>query len=158
MDVTTMASLSSLINQLKKDYPHLSFTSADEFRWSSLEQTVYIASHSLDSPAFCLHEVSHAILEHENYRHDIDLLKLERDAWIFATTTLAPKYNVTITDEVIQDNLDTYRDWLHARSTCPHCSATGIQQKTRQYRCIACGQIWNVNEARLCRLKRSQIK
>lgn len=153
-----MPSLSSLISRLKKDYPHLVFTPAEEFRWSPTEQTVYIASYSLDSPAFCLHEVSHALLGHEKYQHDIDLLKFERDAWAFASNTLGPRYGITITDEVIQDNLDTYRDWLHARSTCPHCSATGIQQKSQQYHCVACGQTWKVNEARLCRLRRSQIK
>lgn len=153
-----MASLASLIKKLKKDYPQLAFTFASDFRWSSSNQTVYIAAHAIDSAAFCLHEVSHAILNHENYRHDIDLLKFERDAWEYAKHELAPRYGITITEQTIQENLDTYRDWLHARSTCPACRATGIQSGAHQYRCIACGQVWKVNEARLCALKRYRVQ
>lgn len=157
MDVTTMPTLISLIENLRADYPDLKFTSADNFRWSPKQQTVFIDTSLPMAEDYCLHELSHAILGHQTYAHDIDLVKLERDAWEYARHKLAPKYQLIIDDDVIQDNLDTYRNWLHARSLCPRCNATGLQSGTREYHCVACGHHWRVNEARLCRLKRESL-
>ena len=154
MDVTFMPNLASLITRLKIDHPKLSFQPAEDFRWSPDEQTVFVNAELRDAYAFCLHEVSHAILGHSLYHHDIELVQLERDAWEYAKTVLAPQYDLAINDELIQDNLDTYRDWLHARSTCPSCSATGVQSRGKEYTCFACGQHWRSNEARTCGLKR----
>ncbi|MCY1379960.1 hypothetical protein D9M68_895230 [compost metagenome] len=82
---------------------------------------------------------------------------MERDAWRYAKEKLGSNYKVTITDTVIQDSLDTYRDWLHARSTCPNCQATGMQNRKRHYRCIACQHVWRVNDARICGLRRYSL-
>ena len=71
---------------------------------------------------------------------------------------LAPEYDVAITDELIEESLDTYRDWLHSRSLCPHCNATGVQTATRHYQCLACHHAWRVNEARTCALRRYETK
>lgn len=152
-----MRSINWLINRLQKDYPQFSFVPADEFWWSSTKQTIYFDPKAVHSLAFSLHELSHAILEHEGYQYDIDLIKLERDAWHYAQEVLSPKYDITIDEEVVQDNLDSYRTWLHARSTCPECQATGLQTKSQHYRCLACDTIWRVNEARLCALRRYSI-
>mgnify|MGYP004417316260 CR=1 FL=1 len=149
-----MPSVSSLITQLTIDYPSISFQPAKEFRWSAEQQIIFIDPMVLHAEAFCLHELSHAILKHYRYNKDIDLVKLERDAWDYAQKTLSGKYNVTIPETVIQDNLDTYRDWLHARSSCPTCGASGVQSNRSDYHCIACGQNWQVNEARICALRR----
>jgi hypothetical protein len=142
-----------LLSKLKSDYSSFQFEASDEFRWSPEEATIYYDEQSNDS-ATLLHELSHAILDHTSYLKDIGLLELERDAWEYARTTLAPTYSVDIKEDLIQDSLDTYRDWLHARSVCPTCTATGIQVKQRAYRCIACGTVWQVNDARFCALRR----
>ncbi len=149
-----MPSTSSLISRLAADYPKFSFEIADQFRWSAEKRTVFINAKAPHSAAFSLHELSHAVLDHQDYYHDIDLLKLERDAWEYAKNSLAHQYDVEINDTIIQDNLDTYRDWLHSRSTCPHCKATGLQTASKQYKCVACGHEWRVNEARICALRR----
>lgn len=154
MDVTTMQSINWLLDHLKKDYPQFSFVSADEFWWSSTKQTIYFDPNVDHCQAFTLHELSHAILGHEGYQYDIDLIKLERDAWHYAKDTLTPLYDIGVDENVIQDNLDSYRTWLHARSTCPECQATGLQTKSQYYRCLACSSTWRVNEARLCALRR----
>lgn len=107
-----------------------------------------------DDSATLLHELSHAVLNHTKYLKDIGLLELERDAWECARNTLAPKYDLIIPEDTIQDSLDTYRDWLHARSICPQCHATGLQIKQREYRCISCATVWQVNDARFCALRR----
>jgi len=153
-----MPSIRSTISKLSQDFPDYTFESADSFWWSATKQTIFYDPKAANSDAFTLHELSHAILDHKGYTRDIELLKLERDAWAFATTKLAKDYRVTIQPTIVQDNLDTYREWLHARSTCPECETTGLQSKGQLYRCLACGHRWQVNEARLCALRRYSLQ
>lgn len=149
-----MPSMKSLISLLSADYPQFRVEIGKEFRWSADTQTIFVNANSPYAEEFVLHELSHAILGHKGYEKDIELIKYERDAWEYARTVLSEKYAIAITEEAAEDNLDTYRDWLHARSTCPSCQATGLQVKKRVYACVACGATWSVNEARLCGLKR----
>lgn len=148
-----MPSITSLITILKADFPDYSFEPSDEFRWSPPGKTIYYDPRSND-PASLLHELSHAILGHADYLRDIQLLEMERDAWHFAKTQLGPAYATPIGEASIEDALDTYRDWLHARSQCPKCLATGIQSKKYLYKCLACRSQWKVNDAKLCALRR----
>ncbi len=154
MDVTTMPSTNSLLERLRKDFPAINFVPDESFEWDAKNNTIHIA---LDDEHFaerCLHEVGHALLKHSNYDKDIDLIALERDAWEVAKTKLASIYSVDVSADTIQDDLDTYRDWLHARSSCPECTAVGIQTKKHEYRCLACRTTWRVNDARVCSLRR----
>lgn len=154
MDVTIMPSIKLLIKQLQTDHPELKFAPSDDFKWSADQRVIFYNPHMVYAEAFCLHELSHAILGHYSYKRDIELLQHERDAWEYALETLAAHYNINIDDNTAQTSLDTYRDWLHARSTCPSCTATGMQTAINKYRCVACSQTWKVNEARICSLKR----
>lgn len=152
-----MHSINSLLNRLRGDYPEFSFEPTEEFWWSTKKQTIYFDPKAMHSDAFCLHELSHGLLNHKGYEYDIDLIKLERDAWEYAKSTLAPTYNITIDEEIIQDNLNTYRTWLHTRSTCPECETTGLQTNEQYYRCLGCGHTWRANEARICALRRYTV-
>ncbi len=147
-----MHSTISLAARLSGDYPDLRFISGDEFRWDPEQKTIFYES--TGEPAFLLHELSHALLDHDDYLKDVRLLEMERDAWEHAIFSLAARYEVRITEDLAQDALDSYRDWLHARSRCPRCSATGIQIKKYLYRCIVCRETWKVNDARSCSLRR----
>lgn len=146
--------MTSLFNRIKKDFPEFTFEKSDEFWWSAQNNTIYLDTSDPDSKALSLHELSHALLGHKGYTYDVDLIKIERDAWHHAVNELAETYNVTINDSLIEDNLDTYRDWLHSRSKCPSCEATGLQTKDRSYRCLGCNTRWHANEARICSLRR----
>ena len=146
----------SLAAKLRTDFPQFLFAAGNDFRWSPPEKTVFFDQTS-DDRASLLHELSHALLRHDDYAKDIQLIEMERDAWQYAKSMLADRYSITITDEAVQDALDTYRDWLHARSTCPTCGATGIQAKSHLYRCIACTARWKVNDARICGLRRQKL-
>lgn len=157
MDVTIMPSITSLIIKLQTDFPHLRFIPGSEFRWSPEEQGVFYDPDSTDL-ASLLHEVSHGVLQHSAYSRDVELLSLERQAWEYAMRTLSSAYNVAITVEEIERALDTYRDWLHARSSCPQCNATGIEKKKSHYMCVACMAEWHVNDARVCALRRHTLK
>jgi hypothetical protein len=156
MDAITMPSTTLLASNLQSDFPAFTFIAGDSFHWSPSDKKIYYDTSS-DDTASLLHELSHAILDHHQYTKDIELIEMERDAWQYATTALAERYHTSIDDEIAQDALDTYRDWLHARSTCPHCKATGVQTQKSHYKCIACGTKWRVNEARVCALRRYRI-
>lgn len=149
-----MPSITSLISQLHADYPALSFEPSDEYRWIPDQKTILYLPGDNHATEQLLHELAHAVLGHNDYTKDIELIKLERDAWQYAKDTLADTYNVALTDTVIQNSLDTYRDWLHARSTCPACRATGIQTEKYLYKCLVCSSTWRANEARSCALRR----
>ena len=152
MDAIIMPSTTSLIKQLKTDYPQFNFTKFKRFLWSPSEKTVYYTG-SDDDYAFLLHELSHGLLDHAEYNRDVELIAMERAAWDKAVD-LAPKYDLKIDEEIVETTLDSYRDWLHARSTCPNCKATGLQIKKHVYNCLACHHTWRVNEARICALRR----
>jgi lipopolysaccharide biosynthesis regulator YciM len=82
---------------------------------------------------------------------------MERQAWDY-TVKLAPTHDISVPDDIVQSTLDSYRDWIHERSTCPNCQATGIQTDKFMYSCPACSHEWKVNEARTCALRRYGIK
>lgn len=160
-DITTR----SILSALKNDYPELKFEVGDRHYWSpSLKTIFYTLPTTTDS--FCgdlsndlllIHELAHATLDHINYNQDIDLLKMERDAWE-KTISLAKRYGVGVDKEVVNQALNSYRDWLHSRSICPSCDAIGHETREKTYQCIACGTKWRPNEARTCGLKRYKTK
>lgn len=157
MDATTMPKTSSLASLLQAAFPQLLFKEAADVRWSPDTLTVYYQTGDGSDAAELLHETAHGLLDHINYSHDVTLLKMERDAWTYAKEILAPQFNVEIDDDFIEDALDTYRSWLHARSLCPHCDQTGIQNSDDSYLCLGCDQSWRTNEARQCELRRYKI-
>lgn len=163
MGATTMEKITSLLTHLSgiaADYTQLqalSFAESDSFAWDATTSTIYFNPHDAHADQYTLHEFSHAFLGHSDYRRDISLIRMERDAWRKASE-LSKRLHITIDASLVEDSLDTYRDWLHNRSLCPSCATTGIQTDTSSYRCIACGQQWRANEARTCALRRYTTK
>lgn len=157
MGATTMPSMSWLIKRLKIDFPDITFqqvpSGPDSFAWLPSTLTVSYSPRAPHAVAFLFHELSHGVLEHHAYSRDVELLSMEMSAWAKARQ-LAEQYELTISEAVVQDALDTYREWLHARSTCPTCTATGYQIEASTYECPACLERWHVNEARSCALRR----
>ena len=152
-----MPSTPSLLPKLQSDYPQLLFTPGTRFAWSPDAQTVFYDESDLSNAPLLLHELAHGILEHRDYSKDVELVAMESQAWDKALE-LADTYTVPVSDETVQDHLDTYREWLHARSTCPQCEATGYQSGKGEYTCVACAHTWRVNEARICALRRYSTK
>jgi hypothetical protein len=161
MDVLNSASsYDKLLIIIGKLFPDVSFEEGSSFYWSPQNQTVV---HNPSSPSeeigiwSLLHETAHAALGHEIYKTDFELLALEVAAWGDAKK-LGEKLDVTINEEHIQDCLDTYRDWLHQRSTCPTCGNGGLQHDPREYRCHNCSTKWHVTASRFCRpYRRKQL-
>lgn len=152
-----MLSTTSILENLKSNYPQLSFKKAERFYWSSCDNTIYYDPTSPNIHAFLLHELAHALLEHTDYRQDIELLIMERQAWDYAKN-LAKNYDISIPENIVQETIDSYRDWMHARSICPSCQSNGLQSSSGHYICGVCNNKWQPNEARNCSLRRYKIK
>lgn len=159
MAVTTMEKITYLAKKLQNNadtIPHLKslILKKDElFSWNHHAYAITYNPSSENAAEYLLHEYSHALLQHQNYEHDIDLIKLERAAWDKALE-IAPQYAIDIDESLIETSLDSYRDWLHSRSLCPHCHSTGLQASHQDYYCPACTTTWHVNEAKTCALRR----
>ncbi len=151
-----MPSTISLIKKLRSDYPQFIFKKSNGFSWSHSENTIFYTEKD-DNNSLLMHELSHALLGHTSYNRDIQLIAMEREAWDH-TIKLALKYDIIISDDMVQSNLDTYRDWLHKRSTCPKCTANGLQTGKNTFKCLACGHSWRVNDAKTCALRRYNVK
>ena len=62
---------------------------------------------------------------------------MEVEAWEKARE-LAAKYDVFIDEELIEQELDSYRDWLHQKSRCPSCGLTRFQTPDGVFHCPRC--------------------
>lgn len=141
-------------------FPAITFTKGEIFSWSHGNNTIYYpADAKFDSSFICsfLHEIGHAELMHNNFTSDLSLVSMERDAWEKADE-IAQKVGTTIDAEHIEKCMDTYRDWLYARSLCPYCHQCGLQTSKTAYKCVFCDNEWKVSESRLCKVTRRSIK
>lgn len=146
------------INTVIADFPDINFVENEEFYWSAKTKTVFYNKGELvekNGIYRLLHEIGHALSGHKNYTSGIQLLKFETQAWKEACE-IAKNYGLVINNEQIENCLDSYRDWLHLRSTCPQCKTVAIEANSNQYHCFNCFQKWKVpsdQRARHYRLK-----
>ncbi len=153
-------SFDEFLTTLKSLFPDIVFSPARVFMWSPKQQTVFYKRSASDTASArwsLLHEVGHAILQHQDFKTDFELLLIEAAAWEKAKQ-LAQEVHIEIGEDHIQDCLDTYRDWLFERSSCPNCSNCSLQEDSRTYSCFNCHTIWHVSASRLCRPYRKQLK
>ena len=153
-----------LLRKLRATYPSLRYTAGQQFCWSPETQEIFYKTSELKTPNSeladraawsLLHETGHALLEHNSYQADLELLRLEVAAWDKARE-LATDLAISIDEEHVQDCLDTYRDWLHKRSICPTCHTKCLQQDDFvHYHCFNCHTVWRVSTSRFCRAYRS---
>lgn len=149
--------MKTLVKKLAADYADLKFVVGDTASWSpTSRQITYSADVSETAVWSLLHELGHALLGHSSYQSDIDLLQKEAAAWQKAKT-ISNRYSITIAAWHIQGCLDSYRDWLHKRSTCPNCDGHGIQSSESCYSCLNCLKAWKVSQERFCRPYRLKI-
>jgi hypothetical protein len=145
--------MSLLLSKLVLDFPALSFQAGTQFCWSPKHKQIYYLAEAISETLgqwSLLHEVGHGTLGHTGYSSDFELVQLEAAAWK-AAEQLAQTYGCPIDPDHIQDCLDTYRDWLHRRSTCPLCGIRCLQANVREYRCFNCQTKWHVSSSRFCR-------
>jgi hypothetical protein len=144
------------MHSLVSMHPDITFTPGDTFSWNPSQNSItYPTGVEVNDLFMCslLHEIGHAKLLHTNFNSDLNLIEIERDAWEKAKQ-IAQESNTKIDDEHIEKCMDTYRDWLYARSLCPNCHQCGLQTAFTTYACIFCSHTWKVSRSRLCRVTR----
>ncbi len=141
----------TLVDELAKLAPDITFQPGSSFFWSPKKRYITYDPEPTEHNTWALlHETAHATLDHSTYNSDFELLHLEVAAWEEAKI-LARRFSITIDENHVQDCLDTYRDWLHQRSTCPTCSSVSFQNAPNEYRCHNCHTSWQVSTSRFCR-------
>ena len=157
MPKTTLPKLSKVV----KDFEQLHFKSAKEFYWSARDRCIYYNEELATTEAGfyqLLHEIGHALSGHHHYESGVELVKMEAEAWQQATE-IAKQYGLNVPTEKIERCLDSYRDWLHLRSSCPDCGSVAVEIETNSYQCFNCLQKWTVpidQRTRRYRLKMSR--
>lgn len=130
------SSWAGFLEQLKRDFPDFRFISGKKFAFRPPRTVVYDAYEGYGE-LLILHEVGHALSGHRFFGTDVERIKMEVEAWEKAKE-LAMIYGVDINDDLIQEELDTYRDWLHKKSRCPECGLTRFQTPDGVYHCPVC--------------------
>lgn len=146
----------NLLDRLITDFPDIRFVPSERFQWSPEEKTIYYVEESDSGEWSLLHEGGHMLCDHTSYYNDLGLLKMEVEAWEKARE-LAKNYGHKIDQRHIDRCLDTYRDWIYKRSSCPRCSQAGIEKTTGHYQCINCKYIWKVSSEKFCRTYRKTV-
>lgn len=146
-DVMYNEDMQELLERLRVDYPELRFKAGERFSFRPARTIIFAPEEQSKVLAEqnywrlqLLHEVGHAVLEHKNFATDPERLKMERAAWEEARK-LCPRYGVEYDEDFVEAELDTYRDWLHQKSTCPNCGLTRYQTKNGKYYCPACDML-----------------
>ena len=134
------SSRAEFVNKIIGDFPEFNFRLNKNFSFRP-PKTIFYNNHydctDTDFKLLVLHEVSHALLKHRDFRLDVERVKMENEAWEKARE-LAIKYCVRINEDLIQEKLDSYRDWLYSKSKCKKCGLTRYQTLDRKYHCPKC--------------------
>lgn len=133
------------------------FVPGNYFMWSPASGTITYDErriHSNNGKLALLHELSHARLGHRIYKYDMELIRMEMDAWDM-TRQLAPQYALKIDEGHITRCIDSYDAWLTKRATCPDCNNFSLQRGRDAYGCFICGARWQVNWRKDRRVRRT---
>lgn len=149
--------LLQLVQKLQADFPQFQFQAGNQFKFQPDKQIVVYQPQTEQAELLLLHELAHALLQHTDYRFDIELVKMETDAWEYTKNQLLPHYQVAIDADLIDETLETYRDWLYQRSCCPKCGSVGSQTADLSYKCLECSARWRPNDAKFTALRRKQL-
>ncbi|MBR3177355.1 hypothetical protein IKF27_00930 [Candidatus Saccharibacteria bacterium] len=156
--------LSKFITQLSSDYPDFHFVYGKRFSFRPPKTIVIGPDEGVNTPLLALHELGHALSKKYQYSLSVERLQIERMAWDIAKKVLedykklqsgdlkklspfAPRgpllsdLELPLWDEdFVEDNLDSYRDWLHHKSKCPTCGLTMYQDADQKWCCPYCHQ------------------
>jgi hypothetical protein len=141
------------------NFPDIVFVEGRYFMFSPYTKTITYDKKRIDrndGRLALLHEIGHARMGHRVYKYDMELLRMEMEAWDIARD-LAPQYSVKVDEKHIATTIATYDRWLTKRATCPDCNNFSLQPARDSYRCFACGTSWQVNWRKDRRVKRTIV-
>jgi hypothetical protein cdiviTM7_01560 len=131
---------------LQNLYPNYIFKPSSRFHFHP-PRTIYYETNLSSFKSFALqllHELGHAVSNHRDYHCSIERLKIETEAWQVAETIYnthsewKSQYHLSFDKDFAESHLDTYRHWLHQKSTCQKCGLTMFQNKKQQWVCPHC--------------------
>ena len=145
---------SNFLADLKSLYPNFRFQPGPRFLFRPPNTIFYEPSNPnnannsfQDFALQLLHELGHAVSGHRNFQLSIDRIKIETEAWHAAQTilenhhNLQTKYHLFFNQDFAEAHLDTYRRWLHQKTTCKKCGLTMFQDKNQTWYCPHCDLI-----------------
>ena len=142
-----LAVSNSLVERLQKDYPDFRFISGRRFSFHPPKTIVIGPDEGEKTPLLIFHELGHALSKRYRYNLAVERLKIEALAWqeakkAYAACRVSARYPdlPPWDDDFAEDQLDTYRDWLHQKSKCPFCKTTMYQDSDKIWRCPYCNQ------------------
>ena len=129
----------SFLSLVKSSYPDFSFRPGKKFLFRPKRSIFYQTSLAPGENfrLLLLHELSHALLGHFSYDTALSRLKIERDAWA-KTRLLCKEFSVPFDASFAEDNLDTYRNWVHKKTLCPTCQHTCLELDGERLFCPFC--------------------
>ena len=136
MNPSHFACTNNLFRKIKSDYPNLIFKIGKKFTFRP-PKTIIIEPQNPNFDLLLLHELGHATLKHQSFKTDIERLKIESAAWEQAEQ-LAKTFNIAFDNDFAQNQLDSYRNWLHQKSRCKKCGLTRFQTPDGKYHCPNC--------------------
>ena len=141
----------ALISEIAHDYPDFTIRPGRRFAWKPPRTIIYEQNGTYPPAYFALltlHELGHAVLGHKHYSLAVDRLKIESAAWSEARRLFRSYQKRGILPEswswdagFVEDQLDTYRTWLHQKSLCKTCGLTRYQTPDGAWHCPRCDQI-----------------
>jgi len=131
--------------ELTAEFPRFSWRLGSRFKYHA--GSIFIDKNSIvQMPYFALltlHELGHALCHHAHYNTDIERLRIEAEAWQRAKLEISrhpnwQKFGISYDETFAEDQLDSYRDWLHQKSKCKNCGLTKFQTSDGKYHCPTC--------------------
>ena len=125
-----------LLGRLQADFPDVVWREGKKYLFRP-PKTIMLGPAEEYDDLLLLHELGHYLCGHRNFDTLPRRVKMEREAWDKARE-LCNKYGVSYNEDVAETELDTYRDWLDAKSRCPKCGLTRYQTSDGEFHCPRC--------------------
>ena len=124
--------------KVRGNFPEVRFKAGNKFSFRP-PKTVFFDKNCDEnfSSLLLLHELGHFLCGKFEFKTEIERLKIEVLAWEKAKK-LAPLYGILIDEELIENELNSYRNWLHQKSRCPSCGLTRFQTLDGVFYCPKC--------------------
>lgn len=128
--------MQDFLKKIKSAYPEFVFKPGKRFLFRP-KNTIFYDEDAEYFELLLLHELGHALLGHYDFATGLSRLKMECAAWDKARS-LAEQFDVDVYEDVIQDKIETYREWLHDRLICPDCGLIRLETKDQNFICPRC--------------------
>ena len=126
----------TFLSRVREDFPEFLFKEGRKFTFRP-PRTIVIGPAEENDSLLLLHELGHALCRHRDFNTDAKRLRMEREAWDKARE-LALQYGVFYDEDLVEGELDSYREWLDSKSRCRKCGLTMYQTPDGVYHCPRC--------------------